>query len=79
MIFNMMTSFLLKNETGSIRHLGCANFESLKCIQFYLKPEKKRCILFTFYSFTFCFLAYELTHRRCSRIYQLGSKIKRAG
>ena len=29
----------------------------------------------------FCSLAYELTHRICSRIYvcQLGSKIKRAG
>ena len=27
----------------------------------------------------FCSLAYELTHRRCSCIYQLGSKIKRAG
>ena len=27
----------------------------------------------------FCSLAYELTHRRCRCIYQLGSKIKRAG
>ena len=28
--------------------------------------------------YIFCSLAYKLTHRRCSRIYQLGSKIKRA-